>query len=439
MDIRQMQDKIKNDRELILNCNYNERDFKFTEVEGFATIITGARRIGKASFLKLFGKKLINDGLNPDKICYLSFFTSEDLSFPFSLIQEAYYGLYPNFSKDKDVYFILDEVQGIKNWKGGIAYLLEMHPCHVIVTGSSAKYLSTDIATELRGRSLQWKFYPLSFHEFLLFNSIAVDNEKTYSEEERALLSHWFSIYMERSSYPALALNSEVEIKKMVLNSYYDLVFSRDLIDRFEISKSSMLRALLRRLIKNSGSPYTIRKLVNNLKSMGYSTSIELVSEYIKMILDTSFLIEVPIFGTEKQQERNDRKLYVIDHQMAILFKEFGENTGTIIEHIVLMAIKRSTNYNISYYRTKNNYECDFLVYDEERSIKALIQVTDNWDEAKEREIRAMIATLEETGLKKGLIIAFNSFETIEHEGKKIDVVPAWRFALNAKYYIEDR
>ena len=68
MDIRQMQDKIKNDRELILNCNYNERDFKFTEVEGFATIITGARRIGKTSFMKLFGKKLINDGLNPDKI-----------------------------------------------------------------------------------------------------------------------------------------------------------------------------------------------------------------------------------------------------------------------------------------------------------------------------------------------------------------------------------
>lgn len=157
------------------------------------------------------------------------------------------------------------------------------------------------------------------------------------------------------------------------------------------------------------------------------------------MILDTSFFIEVPIFGTEKQQERNDRKLYVIDHQMAILFKEFGENTGTIIEHIVLMAIKRSTNYNISYYRTKNDYECDFLLYDEERSIKALIQVTDNWDKAKEREIRAMIAALEETGLKKGLIIAFNSFETIEHEGKKIDVVPAWRFALNAKYYIEDR
>lgn len=83
------------------------------------------------------------------------------------------------------------------------------------------------------------------------------------------------------------------------------------------------MKALLKRMVKNSGSPYTVRKLVAVLKSMGYTASIPVVSSYLDMIVSSSFMIEVSIYGTEKQRERNDKKMYVIDHQMAVLYREF--------------------------------------------------------------------------------------------------------------------
>lgn len=430
MNLEQMKDKIINDRELVLNPDLRGRDFSFTEVKGFATVLVGARRVGKTSYMKHFAKTLIENGLEPEKICYLSFFTADDLDFPFSLIHEAYYSLYPHLRKAGDVYFILDEIQGIPNWGGGVAYLMENYPAHVVITGSSARYLSTDIASELRGRSLSWSFYPLSFGEFLAFNKEHVPEGDSYSDGEKARLSFWFDRYMERGSYPALCESENEEVRKLILNSYFDLAFSRDLVDRFDIGRSSMLRALLRRLIKNSGSPYTIRKLVNVLKSAGFSTSIMLVSEYIRMILDTCFFIEVPIYGTEKQQDRNERKLYVIDHQMAVLFREFGKNRGVVLEHIVLMHLRRNSKLNIAYYRSKDDWECDFILYDEDKTPCSLIQVTDDWEDSREREIRGLRAAMKETGLKNGSIITYQDIEELEFPEGKIHVLPAWRFVL---------
>ena len=432
MNIDEMRKKILSDRELVTAQDFFERDFSIKEVPGMATCIVGGRRTGKTSYLKKYARKLIENGLEEERICYLSFFTSDDMSFPFSLISDAYFSLYPEYSTD-EVYFFLDEIEAITNWGGGVSYMMERYPkAHIFITGSSAKYLSSEIATELRGRSLSWSFYPLSFREFLSFNKVPyTGKDGTYSTSDQASLIHWFTEYEERSSYPALYSNTDKEIRKLTLSSYFDTVFSRDLIERYDVSRGALMKALLKRMIKNSGSPYTVRKLVATMKSMGYPTSVELISSYLDMITASSFMIAVPIYGTEKQIKRNDKKMYVIDHQMAVLFREFDKGTGIILEHIVLMELRRRTKLNIAYYRTRNDEECDFILYDDDKTPLLLIQVTDDYEKSKERELKGLLSAMEETGLKKGYIVTSSISETITKKDKEITVIPAWKFVLS--------
>ena len=432
MNIDEMRKKILSDRELVTAQDFFERDFSIKEVPGMATCIVGGRRTGKTSYLKKYARKLIENGLEEERICYLSFFTSDDMSFPFSLISDAYFSLYPEYSTD-EVYFFLDEIEAITNWGGGVSYMMERYPkAHIFITGSSAKYLSSEIATELRGRSLSWRFYPLSFREFLSFNKVPyTGKDGTYSTSDQASLIHWFTEYEERSSYPALYSNTDKEIRELTLSSYFDTVFSRDLIERYDVSRGALMKALLKRMIKNSGSPYTVRKLVATMKSMGYPTSVELILSYLDMITASSFMIAVPIYGTEKQIKRNDKKMYVIDHQMAVLFREFDKGTGIILEHIVLMELRRRTKLNIAYYRTRNDEECDFILYDDDKTPLLLIQVTDDYEKSKERELKGLLSAMEETGLKKGYIVTSSISETITKKDKEITVIPAWKFVLS--------
>lgn len=432
MTLEEMKRKIITDRELVTEASYLEREKEITIIDGLATVIVGARRAGKTSYMKKYAADLIAQGIPPEKICYLSFFTSADTDFPFSLIEDAYYGLYPEYSRDNDVWFFFDEIQSIRGWGGGVAYLMESHPCHVMISGSSAKMLSVDIANELRGRCIPERMYPLSFHEFLDFNQISHERKPVYSDNERNILAKQFRLYMERGSYPLLCNIENKETRRIILNSYFDLTFSRDIIERYDISKSSMLRFLMRRLVKNSGSPYTIRKLIHSLESAGYKATIPVVSSYISMMTDSCFLSEVSIYGTESKKEHNPRKLYAVDHQMAVLFREFSSSSGIILEHIIYSVLQRYSKLNICYYRSEKGYETDFILSDEDSVPHYLIQVTDDWSVSREREIRGIAAAIEETGLANGIIITMDNEEIIETGKWKIQVIPAWKFALNA-------
>ena len=97
MTIQQMCDKITDDRNLIFDEEILERDFSFTEMKNMATVVVGARRTGKSSYLRLYARKKINEGLPKEKVCYLSFFGLEEEDIYFSEIERAYYSLYPEY------------------------------------------------------------------------------------------------------------------------------------------------------------------------------------------------------------------------------------------------------------------------------------------------------------------------------------------------------
>lgn len=434
MDIAAIKEKILSDREYIFSRAYTERDFTFSELPGMAVIIVGARRSGKTSWLRSYARMLIDGGLPKEKVCYMNFFERLDgMTIP--LVEKAYFELYPEFQNDSEVRFLFDEVQNIEGWGPGVSVLMDRHPCHVILTGSSAKYLSTDMADEMRGRGLPFSFYPLSFREFCRFNGKAVDGGGYYTATEQNTLSNLFLSYLQRGSYPVLASVDDEALRQMVLNDYFDLAYSRDIIDRFEVMKGSLLRRLLFRIVKNSGSPYTVARLVHMLKSEGFPTSAELISSYIEMIKGTRFIEEIDIYGTETEKRRNPKKLYAIDHQMAVLFREFGYSEGVVLEHAVFSSLLR-TGLKINYYRDENGYETDFVASDISMTPKALVQVSYSLGENRAREIRGLRSAMAAFNLKRGLIIAMDEEGHEEYDEGSIDIIRGWRFALNPTAFI---
>jgi len=431
MTLQQMQDKILSDRRLALDDTYIPRSFTYPEILGMASVIVGARRVGKSCFLRLKAKELVLKGTPEDKICYLSFFGIEDEKIPFSLVEKAYYSLYPNYSKDPEVHFFLDEIQNIDFWGEGISNIMDVHKCKVTVSGSSAKYLSTDIASELRGRSISYRFYPLSFEEFARFTGESISASKAYSNQEQNQLRYLFKQYMEKGSYPALASIDNAETRKQMLITYFDLAYSMDIIDRFDVTKGSMLKKLMRRMVKNSGSPYTIRRLEHYLASEGYRTSTAIISDYLDMMTDTCFFTDVRVLGNSKKENSNPRKLYTIDHSMAALFREFGQDSGKRLEHAVLGSILRCTP-SVCYYRTAADKELDFVVTDSDKNPRTIIQVTDDSEASMQREIQSTEEGMKELGFKEAYLVTSDEEKDINVESGTIHAIPGWRFMLNA-------
>lgn len=433
MNIDSLQRKIIEDRKLIFDEPYYKRDFTLTLLPGHVSILLGSRRIGKTSYLRGYAHSLIKEGVDEKKICYLNFFGLNEEFSPF-LIEDAFYSLYPELENAKDVWFFFDEIYVLPNWGNFVTSLLDKRKCHVIVTGSSAKSLATDLATELRGRHITSYFYPLSFKEFLTFDGFDLSSKEKELSISKTTFYSEFTKYMDHGSYPVLANIESEDVRRTLLFEYIALVFSEDIVERYkyEITKSGMLKDLLDRVIKNSGSPTSINKLLGYVKSIGYKSNAIVIDSYIQMIESTLFINEVPIFGTDKQQRVNPIKYYTIDHQMAVLFRDYSTGRGIILEHIVHLALRRLTNY-IYYYRSSNDYEVDFVVTDTSHTPLLAIQVSDTQEALREREERGLIAALNDLKLKKGLIITDNLEEEKQIEDKIIEYIPCWKFTLHAE------
>lgn len=431
MEISQLKQKILDDAKLIFKDSLIERNFSISFIPNKANVITGARRCGKTSEMRLIARKFIESGIDKRKICYMTFFEDSffDSAVTVSQIEKAYYELYPEYYRDNEVVFLFDEIQVLKNWGAGITSLMERHPVKVILTGSSARYLSFDIATELRGRAISDQLFPLSFHEFMLFNNVSVNLKGEYSSEEEAVIRNMFSLFLERGSYPELATLDDAVLRNKILSSYFDLMFSRDLIERFEIGKSSELRTLMRRILKTSSTPQSLKRIEHSLNSSGYRISSPTISSYISMMEDAAIISPVPRFGNEKVQKSNPTKYYAVDFALVKFLNEFSEMKG-IKEEIMVHSHLLRKNRKIFYYRTKNDYEVDFVISDDDLAPLSLIQVTDAFSESREREIIGMLGAMKELDMNEGYILTSEDMEEIPEDGKLIHVLPIWKFLL---------
>ena len=213
--------------------------------------IVGMRRTGKTFLLFLLARKLRNR-VPRENVVYLNF--EDDRLFPLelgdmALLVQAYYELFPG-KKEERVYFLFDEIQNVPNWETFIRRLQDTEKCHIYITGSSSRLLSREIATALRGRTVSYEVFPLSFREFLAFKGVKY---VPYSSRSDAEVRHNFADFLKRGGFPEV-VNYHEDLLLRTLREYLDMVIYRDIVERHGVTNLFVIKYLMNHLIRNMGN-----------------------------------------------------------------------------------------------------------------------------------------------------------------------------------------
>jgi uncharacterized protein len=346
------------------------------------------------------------------------------------LITEAYYSIFPKKKNSEIVYCFFDEIQSVPGWEPFVDRLMRTEKCEIYITGSSAKMLSKEIATQMRGRALSWEIFPFSFREFLDYKGIK--KEDSLSTKKRLIVQKAFEEYWETGGFPeVLGLSRLLRIK--IHQEYFHTILFRDLVERHDISHPKAVTDLAHRLADNTASLYSGNSLTRYLKSLGHKVPKSAMSDYLKWFEDAYFLFTVQIFDSSAaRRDSNPKRIYCIDHAMvASVSSGILVNSGHLLENLVFTALRRLYP-EIYYYKTKTGREVDFIV-PTSRKTRILIQKCKSLADAptRKREIAALSEAMAELGIKNGTIVTRNSDEQIKTDAGTIDMIPAWRFLLD--------
>lgn len=406
-----------------------ERDIKYTlpKIQR-ALVIIGPRRAGKTYFMFQIIKELLKQGVRKDETLYVNLedprtigTTLEDL---LNLL-DVYYSLFPENAKKRN-YFFLDEVQTIDNWEKFVRFLLDKNQ-QVVVSGSSSRLLSKEIATELRGRSISLKVYPFSFKEILRSRNIRP--APFYSTYEEAKIKKLLREYLLWGGYPEVVL--DFSLKREILQEIIDLTIYKDIVERWGIANIRALKLLFRMLAFSTH--LSISKAYKNLKGIGINVGKTTVANYLEYLEDSLVFYPLrPLIKSYKLQELYGFKPYLVDNGLLTILGV--EDKGRLLENLVFTELLKSglePNRNIFYYRTKNGKEADFVVR-ENGTVKQIIQVTHELNDSNyEREISALIEASKELKCGNLLLITWDQDELIREKGKEIRVVPLWKWLLS--------
>jgi predicted AAA+ superfamily ATPase len=409
------------------------RRLQIEAVRGKAAVCIGVRRSGKSTYLFQIVQRLIESGVSRQNILYLNFFDDrlhalrqENLG----LITEAYYSIFPRKKNSEVVYCFFDEIQSVPGWEPFVDRMMRTEKCEIYITGSSAKMLSKEIATQMRGRALSWEMFPFSFREFLDYKGI--EKENSLSTKKRLIVQKAFEEYWETGGFPeVLGLTRQLRIK--IHQEYFHTILFRDLVERHDISHPKAVADLAHSLVDNTASLYSINSLTGYLKSLGHKVPKAAVSDYMEWFEDSYFLFTMQIFDSSAaRRDSNPKRIYCIDHAMVTsVASGILVNSGHLLENLVFTALRRLYP-EIHYYKTRTGREVDFIVPTSGKT-RIVIQACESLAEpqTRKREIAAISEAMAELGLKTGTIATRNDYELIKTDIGTINVIPAWRFLLD--------
>lgn len=409
------------------------RDLAYKIIPGKALALIGMRRTGKSTLLMQMAEKLLAQKTSVQNLVYINFVDERILyanSAQFSVLLEAYYELFPEKRGQELVHFFFDEIQEITGWEAFVDRLMRTEKCQVYLSGSSAKLLSTEIATTMRGRSLSYEVFPFSFREFLRIRGI--DFRKLTSRTQ-SFITKAFHEYLLKGGFPEVIDEEDESTRCKILQEYYRSVLYRDLIDRHDVSSPKMLSAIMHLLANQAGCLYTINKTTQKLRSMGHQANKMEVSQAVDWMNDAYFFYPVSYYSESvAKQNTNPKKGYVIDTGMArALNLGLSQDQGQCLENLVFMELRRKHS-KIFYLKDSNGHEIDFVY--EEKGKPRLVQVTVSLadEKTRKREMTPLLSVMKQYDMPEALILTMNEEELLQVERKKIRVLPVWKFLIES-------
>jgi hypothetical protein len=368
----------------------------------YAVIISGIRRCGKSTILRQFISKA-------GRFYYLNF---ED-----TRLSDFSAGDFENLNKifieeyGPGGTYLFDEIQNVAKWELFIRSGLDRGALFVI-TGSNASLLSRELGTRLTGRHRDVELFPFSFSE-----SLTARKEAASAESLRT--------YLVNGGFPQYLLRGRQETLRELLSD----IIQRDIVSRYGLRNSKTLNDLALYLMTNVGKEFSF----NKLRRMFNAGSVNTIISFISHLEDSYLVFSIKRFDySVKKQLINPRKVYAIDNGLVSANTlSFSSDYGRMLENAVFIAIRRQ-HKDVFYF--KGNGECDFIIREKGKIVSAIQVTYELGGENMAREVGGLSEAMKKFGLDHGTIVTMDQEDLIDIKGKKIHVVPAWKWLQANKY-----
>lgn len=412
------------------------RDARLAALPGKVDVLIGMRRSGKSWRMAQAMADLVAAGTPKARLLHINLGDERLLPLATSDLQtlsDTFFRLFPD-NKRQRCHFFFDEIQNVPGWEAFVRRLLDTENVQITLTGSSAKLLSREIASALRGRSLTTEVFPFSFAEALRHQGEDDRPAGAADSARRARLSAALRTYLVTGGFPevqGLAAHQRVAI----LQEYVDVVILRDVVERHGVGNVAALRRLIRRLLGHPATSFSIHRFHQDMQAQGVACGKNALHEMLDHLTD-AFLVQSVDIDTRSERQRlvNPRRIYPIDTGLAQAFCGGPDaDRGRLLETLVFLDLRRR-GHEIHYFRSDQGLETDFIARPG-RADALAIQVTESLTEpaTREREVRGLGAALQAHGLGAGTIVTLDEDDLIRTEEGVIRVVPAWRWLLRAE------
>lgn len=375
-------------------------------------LITGPRRVGKSTQALLM--------LRDKNFAYLNFDSQQLLdAWDANLVMRMLDDVYPGYD-----YLLLDEVQNLEGWDMWVGELYRIGK-NLVITGSNAKMLSSEMATVLTGKYLQVEMLPFSLEEFFDWNKLELHNLKPEQDAECKVLT---DDYMRNGGYP------EVVASRQLVRSYLDTLFDsivwKDVAKRHNVRNITDLNNLAMYLVSNFCNPLSANELS---KELGFS-SVNTTKKFMDYLHEPYLFYYLSRYNNKlKLMKKAPRKVYVVDNGfVAAKAFSLSENLGRLLENQVFIELIRQgydTEKTMFYYRSRNDKEVDFVLRKETR-VERLVQVCYDLSSPKteKREVDSIVECAGELKCSNLTIVTKEDERIIEKDGYTINVVPISKF-----------
>lgn len=382
------------------------------------TVLTGIRRCGKTYTLYQIAQtfsleRVLFLDFEDERLITLNSFSDYDI------IIDSYKTIFP---QNKPVLFF-DEIQNLKNWH---FYLKRLHVkgYKIYVTGSNAHMLSREIATFLKGRSMETNIYPFSFVEFLKLKNIKLQHKDAIINQPK-ILNH-FEEYLQYGGFPEVIKVGKDE-KRAVAKNIYNLLFYKDLVAKYD-KKDYILKLVVSKIAENITKDFSVTSLAKKIMAVT-KTSVPTITDYFNILSEPFLTTNIYQYRTSFVQRELKRKTYLADNSF-IMLNRITTDKSRLFENLVFNFLLRKYK-EVFYYKTNNNKEVDFFISTDELNVAIQASYLMENEDTRKREINSLIKTMEEQNISVGYIYTNNTSEEIQIKNKAIKIIPFWKEALN--------
>jgi len=382
-------------------------------------VISGVRRSGKSTLAHLLLKNEKYGGMDFDDERLAGFD-----KYDFNRMLQAFYELLGN---NLD-YFIFDEIQNVKTWEVFLTRLRKTRK--IVVTGSNAKLLSGELATHLTGRYIDFTLYPFSFKEFLTVKGMDFKKDSSiYSTAEIAQIRTALKEYIEIGGFPEV-----IKFGGAITRRIYADIVTKDILFRYKVKNRNTFREYANYLLSNFGKEISY----NRLKNIFGIKNVHTIKNYVEYLYSSFLIFILEKFSYKlKQKIIAPKKVYGVDTGLInTMAYQFSENTGRLMENIVLLELLRKRSYFNDYFEVyywKDYYGKEVgVVIKRGNSIIQLIQVCRDLSllSTRERQLKSLIKASDELNCSDLLVISYDYEKEEEAAGKKIKFIPLWKWLL---------